>query len=397
MDNAAIAFWTGVLGFAWVFKPLWSPFLEVFPSRQRLVVFFELLSAVLLFGLALALHLPAWFGAAVALLGLLSVSSATHDIAADGVYIMSLSTRQQALWAGWQGAFFNAAKFVSFGGLTILAGVLSRSHGPVTAWSTIFGLLGGLMAVLGAWHLFMLPDPRSAVAAVPQRVGEIGRTLGEVLLDFFRKPGIWFAILFIVMFRAGEAQIQTIGPLFLRDARTAGGLALATDQVGFIYGGIGTAAFIGGSILGGWFTSRLGLRRAMLPLILAVNLPNLVFWWLASARPTDLALISGAIGVEMAGYGFGFVGVILFIMKVVAPGRYTTAHYALGTGVMQLGFVLFKMVSGSIQTAIGYEHFFLWVLACALPVIGLSFFLPASAGEPVAGSEPPAGTADVQA
>ena len=200
--------------------------------------------------------------------------------------------------------------------------------------------------------------------------------LRDVLIDFFRKPGVWWAVLFIILFRAGEGQIQTIGPLFLRDSRAHGGLGLSIDQVGVVYGTVATIAFLAGSVLGGYFTSWLGLKRAIVPLILAVNLPNLVYYYLALTTPTSLTLITALLCVEMFGYGFGFVGVILFMMQVLAPGKYQTAHYALGTGVMQLGFMLFKFLSGDVQVRLGYEHFFLWVLACAAPVLLLAIWMP---------------------
>lgn len=376
--NDQIGYWTALLGLAWAFKPLWSPFLEGVPSKRWLVIGLQTVAAGGMAGVAFALHLPAWFGVSLALLALLALNAATHDIAADGLYIANLSARQQAAYAGWQGAFFNAAKAASLGGLLMLVGHFEKSMSPQAAWTLVFAAMGVMMAAIAAWHVITLPEPpaASATGAPRQSLAQIGALLWDVLKDFFTKPGIWFAVLFIVLFRAGEGQIQTIGPLFLKDARSAGGLGLSTDQIGQAYGVVGTLAFLAGSVLGGYFTAWLGLRRAMFVLILAVNLPNLVFWWLGTALPTDLALISAALGVEMFGYGFGFVGVILFIMQVVAKGRYTTAHYALGTGVMQLGFMLFKSISGAIQVRIGYQHFFLWVLACALPVLLLSFFLP---------------------
>lgn len=373
VPNDQIARWTGLLGLAWVFKPLWSPFLEAAASKKKLVVGFQYLGAFGLGLVALALQMPAWFALTLAVLALVSFASATHDIAADGLYIASLSAKLQAAYAGWQGAFFNAAKFISLGGLVILAGYLERQMAPASAWSLIFAIIALLMVVLASYHLWALPA--TAAPAAAESRGDILRTLREVLVDFFNKPGIWLAILFIVLFRAGEGQVQTIGPLFLREARSAGGLGLSTDEVGIVYGTAGTVAFIVGSICGGYFTAWLGLKRALLWLIVAMNLPNLVFWWLSTALPTDLTLISLALGVEMFGYGFGFVGVILFIMQAVAPGKYQTAHYALGTGVMQLGFVLFKMISGDIQTALGYQTFFLWVVVSAVPVILLTRFV----------------------
>jgi len=380
VSNDQIAHWTGLLGFAWVFKPLWSPFLEAAPSKKMLVVAFEFAGAVGLALVALVLQTPSYFALSIALFACVAFSAATHDIAADGLYIASLSARQQAAYAGWQGAFFNAAKFLSLGGLAILAGNLEKVMSVANAWTLIFAIFGALMAALGAYHLWALPGTRNAPRADGGTAG-IAQVLGDVIVEFFRKPGIWLAILFIILFRAGEGQIQTIGPLFLREARDLGGLGLTTDEVGWVYGTAGTAAFLIGSVCGGYFTSWLGLRRAMFWLILAVNLPNLVFYFLSTALPSSLAVIATALGVEMFGYGFGFVGVILFIMQVVAQGKYQTAHYALGTGVMQLGFVLFKMISGDIQLALGYQRFFLWVLVSALPVLVLSRFIRLGAAD----------------
>jgi len=372
--NEQIARWTGVLGLAWVFKALWSPFLELARSRKRQVVFFQLLGGAALGALALVLQLPGWFGITIALLAVVSLASASHDIAADGLYIASLTARQQAAYAGWQGAFFNAAKFLSLGGLVILAGYLEARIGTSAAWTVVFCLLGASLAGLGLYHGWALPG---TLSPAPQAgsTRAVARTLVDVVKAFFAKDGIWMAILFIVLFRAAEGQIQTIGPLFLRDARAVGGLGLSTAEVGAVYGTAGTVAFLVGSIAGGYFTAWIGLKRAMPFLILAMNLPNFVFYYLSTAQPDALPVIAVALGAEMFGYGFGFVGVILFIMQVVASGRYQCAHYALGTGFMQLGFVLFKVISGDVQQALGYRSFFLWVLACALPVLVLSCFI----------------------
>jgi PAT family beta-lactamase induction signal transducer AmpG len=377
VPNEQIARWTGLLGLAWVFKALWSPFLELARSKKRVVVAFQMVGGASLAGVALALQLPAWFAVGIAFFAIVALASATHDIAADGLYIASLTARQQAAYAGWQGAFFNAAKFISLGGLVILAGHLETRIGVAPAWSVIFGLLGAAMAALGLYHLWALPatGERASGTSSSTSARGVAATLADVMRTFFAKRGIWVAILFIILFRAAEGQIQTIGPLFLRDAKEVGGLGLSTAEVGAVYGTAGTIAFLAGSIGGGYFTSALSLRRAMPWLILAMNLPNLVFYYLSVAQPSSLGVIALALGVEMFGYGFGFVGVILFIMQVVASGRYQTAHYALGTGFMQLGFVLFKVVSGDIQQALGYQHFFLWVIAAAVPVLVLSRFM----------------------
>ncbi|MQR01627.1 MFS transporter [Glaciimonas soli] len=373
--NEQIALWTGLLGFVWVFKPLWSPFLEVARSKKSIVLLFQFLGGAALGLLALALHLPTYFAASIALLALVAIASATHDIAADGLYIASLDAKQQAAYAGWQGGFYNVARFFSLGGLVVLAGYFEKRMDVAHAWSIIFGMLGAIMITLAAYHIWALPNANNVVRSDTSMRG-VYKTLQDVILDFFKKPGIWLAILFIILFRAGEGQVTTIGPLFLRAARAEGGLGLTTTEVGALYGTLATVAFIGGSILGGYFTAWLGLRRAMFFLILAMNLPNLAYFFLSTFLPTNFSVIAGALSLEMFGYGFGFVGLILFIMQEVAVGKYQMAHYALGTGVMQLGYVLFKIMSGAIQAALGYQHFFLWVLLSAIPVLLLSRIVP---------------------
>ncbi|MES2152746.1 MAG: MFS transporter [Pseudomonadota bacterium] len=380
MPNDEIGHWTTLIGSAWIFKPLWSPFLELASSKKLIVVAFELLGGACLGLVALALHMPSWFAACIGMLALVGIASATHDIACDGLYIASLDKKAQAQYAGWTGTFFNAGRFISSGGLLVLAGYLEKTSNVTSAWTVVFCILGAMLAALGLYNSWALPTAKN-VREPGHNAAAIARTLLEVIVEYFKKPGIWVSILFIILFRAGEAQVQTIGPLFLREARNLGGLGLSTSEVGAVYGTVGTIAFIVGSIAGGYFTSWLGLKRAILVLILAVNLPNLVFYFLSTALPTDITVIGAALSVEMFGYGFGFVGLILYMMQVVAPGRYQTAHYALSTGIMQLGFALFKYVSGDIQGALGYQHFFLWVLACAAPVALLSQLIPMSARE----------------
>ena len=372
--NDLIARWTGLLGLAWAFKPLWSPFLEMARSKKLIVVAMQFTGAAGLALMAVALQLPMYFAASIAVFFVLAYASATHDIACDGLYMASLSDKQQAAYAGWQGAFFNASKFLTLGGLLVLAGHLETRFGVFNAWSAIFVLLAVLLAALASYNAWALPGALNTDHA-DLNAASVMRTLLEVVKDFLQKPGIWLSILFIVLFRFAEGQVQTIGPLFLLEARDKGGLGLTTEQVGGIYGTVGTAAFLVGSILGGYFTSWLSLRRAMPVLIVAMAVPNAVFYYLSTALPADMVQIGTAVAVEMFGYGFGFVGMILFIMQTVAPGRFQTAHYALGSGVMQLGFIISKTISGDLQIKMGYEHFFLWTIACGVPALVLMFFV----------------------
>ena len=383
VPNDRIARWTGLLGLAWAIKPLWSPFLEMARSKKLIVVAMQFTGAVGLALLALALQMPFYFAASIGVLFLLAYASATHDIACDGLYMAALDAKQQAAYVGWQGAFFNASKFLTLGGLLVLAGYLEKSMGVFSAWSAIFVLLALLLAALASYNAWALPgslnpDHTQITAA------SILATLREVVVDFLRKPGIWLAMAFIVLFRFAEGQVQTIGPLFLLEARAQGGLGLSTEQVGGVYGTVGTGAFLVGSILGGYFTSWLNLRRAMPVLILMMAVPNLTFYYLSLTLPQDMWHVSAAIAVEMFGYGFGFVGMILYIMQAVAPGKFQTAHYALGSGVMQLGFIISKTIRGDIQLAMGYQHFFLWTIACGAPALVLLFFVKFPKAPPAA-------------
>ncbi|MDG0865012.1 MFS transporter [Pelomonas aquatica] len=375
VGNDQIARWTAVLGLAWAIKPLWSPFLELARSKKLIVVAMQYAGAAGLGLMALALHLPHWFGAAIVVLFLIAYASATHDIACDGLYMASLEPKRQATYAGWQGAFFNGARFFVTGVVLKLAGYLEGEMGVFNAWSSVFAMLCVLVAVLATYNARFLPGTLSTEHSDMTASG-VSALLKEVIIDFFKKPGIWLAVLFIVMFRFAEGQVQTIGPLFLLEARDKGGLGLTTGQVADVYGWVGTGAFLVGSVLGGYLTSRLGLKRAMPLLVIAMGVPNATFYYLASALPQDMAHIGAAVGVEMLGYGFGFVGMILYIMQAVAPGRFQTAHYALGSGVMQLGFIFAKSISGDIQIAMGYQQFFAWTIGCGLPALLLLLWVP---------------------
>ena len=374
VSNVTITATVSLLGLPWSLKPLWSPFLEMYRTKKFFVITAEFMGGTCLGLLALCLPLPGYFRYSVALLAAIAFCSSTHDIAADGLYIASLSSRQQAKYAGWQGAFYNIARFVSQGGLLILAGYLESRMAVVRAWMIIFGSVGLTLVLLSLFHARVLP--KGGAERHSRNLAEVLTTFWDVVISFFQKPHIGFLLLFVFLYRAGEGQVVKIGPLFLKAAREHGGLGLTTAQFGTIYGTFGTAAFIVGTVLGGYFAAWLGLKRALLPLILVMNLPMLTYFYLSTVLPTNSALITSAMSLEMFGYGFGFVGVMLLMMQEIAPGRYQTAHYAFANSLMNLGLVVPGAVSGWVQTKLGYEHFFLWVLISAIPAMTLARFVP---------------------
>jgi len=372
--NITITATVSLLGLPWSLKPLWSPFLEMYKTKKFFVVLMEFVGGVSLGLLALCLPLSGYFRYSIAFFALVAFCSSTHDIAADGLYIAGLSPKQQAAYAGWQGGFYNIARFFSQGGLLILAGYLENRMPAVRAWMVIFATVGITLVMLSLFHSRVLPP--GGEERHSRSLREMLATFWDVLVSFFKKPNIYFLLLFVFLYRAGEGQVVKIGPLFLKAARDQGGLGLSTTQFGTIYGTFGTAAFILGSILGGYFAAWLGLKRALLPLILVMNLPMLTYFYLSTELPGSAVLITLAMSLEMFGYGFGFVGVMLLMMQEIAPGKYQTAHYAFANSLMNLGLILPGAISGWIQMKIGYQHFFIWVLISALPAMVLSRFVP---------------------
>ncbi len=378
LGNDTIAFYTSWLLLPWSLKPLWSPLLEMFKTKKFFVVLLQFAGGVSLAAVALCLPSANFFRYTLMLFAVVAFCSATHDIAADGLYIASLSSKQQAAYAGWQGGFFNVARFFSQGALVILAGYLEARTDVRHAWMTIFAAMGLILVALSLYHSQILPT--GGGERITQTFREMAATFWDVVVSFFKKPNILLLLIFIFLYRAGEGQIVRIGPLFLVDKRAVGGLGLTTDQFGAIYGTFGTIAFIAGSVLGGYFTSWLGLKRALLPLICVMNFPMLAYYYLSTALPVNHAAITLAMSVEMFGYGFGFVGVILLMMQEIAPGKYQTAHYAFATALMNLGLMIPGTVSGRIQLALGYRKFFIWVLISAIPALILARFIPVRGG-----------------
>ena len=372
--NEVIALATSLLGIPWSLKPLWSPFLEMYKTKKFFVVFFEFAGGLSLGLLALCLPLPGYFRYSIALFAIVAFCSSSHDIVADGLYIASLTAKQQSAYAGWLGGFYNVARFFAQGGLIILAGFLEARMPIFRTWMIIFGGLGLILVVLGLYHAQVLP--RGGEERHSGSVAEVAQTYWDVVVSFFRKPNIILLLAFIFLYRAGEGQLVKIGPLFLKSLRADHGLGLSTAQFGTIYGTFGTAAFIAGSVLGGYFTSWLSLRRALIPLIIIMNLPNAAYVYLSMAMPSNFLAISVALSVEMFGYGFGFVGVTLLMMQEIAPGKYQAAHYAFANSLMNLGLVIPGALSGYVQKWMGYQKFFVWVLISAVPALLMARFIP---------------------
>ncbi len=388
IGDAQIALWTSLIMLPWTLKFLWSPFLEMFKTKKFFVVLTQLITGAGFALVALALHLSAFFAVCIALLAVIAFSGATHDVATDGVYMSELNKQDQAKYIGWQGAFYNIAKIVASGGLVWLAGWLLKYFGgvqgteeavrheaTVQAWMTVMLILAAVMVFLGVYHVRMLPSGGTAATGAASG-RETWNRLVEVIRAFFQKKHIWYYVAFIILYRLAEGFVMKIVPLFLKAERSVGGLGLGEQEIGLYYGTYGAAAFVLGSLLAGYYISHRGLSRTLFSLCCVFNLPFLAYTLLAIYQPENGMLIGSAIVLEYFGYGFGFVGLTLFMMQQVAPGKHQMAHYAFASGIMNLGVMLPGSISGFVSDALGYKAFFIFTMFATIPAFLITYFVP---------------------
>ena len=361
ISDTQITFWTSLIMMPWTLKFLWSPFLEMYRTKKFFVLVTELLSGILFGVVAFSLFFDYFFAISISTMAVIAFSGATHDIACDGVYMAELNKEDQAKYIGVQGAFYNVAKLVANGGLVALAGMLAEHFGAIegasidankgaysSAWMIIFAVIAAVMVLLGLYHIKMLPSTQHIV----------------------------YYIFFIILYRLAEGFIMKVAPLFLRASREVGGLGLSLTEIGTLNGVFGSAAFVIGSLLGGIFVARYGLKKTLFMLCCVFNLPFLAYTFLAVVQPTSLYLIGTCITMEYFGYGFGFVGLTLFMMQQIAPGKHQMSHYAFASGIMNLGVMLPGMISGYFSDLLGYRSFFIYVLIATIPAFLMTYFIP---------------------
>lgn len=365
ISNDDIAFYTSWLYLPWVIKPFWSPFIDMFRTKRWWTVSMQFIIGASLASVALTTHLPMFFQMSLAILWLMAFSSATHDIAADGFYMLALPQHQQAAFVGVRSTFYRLANIAGQGGLVYLAGALTELTGNVAyAWSVVLFVAAGLFLSLWAYHCFVLPRPVSdhKVVQSDHYVAEYFATFRA----FFVRKDILLVLGFILTFRLGESQLIKMVIPFLKDPALKGGLGLATKQVGVVYGTVGVLFLTLGGLLGGYLISKFGLKRCLWLMVFAVHLPDLAFVFLASALPQNIVVIGGCIALEQFGYGLGFTALMLY-MIMVSEGEHKTAHYAICTGLMAAGMMIPGLYAGKIQELLGYQHFFMYVCLMTLP------------------------------
>lgn len=365
VSNTDIALYTSWLYLPWVIKPLWSPLVELYRTKRFWIVGLQFVLGIALALVAFMLPGPFFFQATLAIFWLIAFSSATHDIAADGFYLLALPTHQQAAFVGVRSTFYRLAMISGQGGLVWLAGLLHEETGNVIhAWMWVFGLASAFFLIVAAYHAWSLPRPPSDTAQ--KKASHLAAGYFAVFAAFFRKKGIIAGLAFLLLYRFAEAQLLKLVVPFLLDGRETGGLGLSTQQVGLLYGTIGVIALTLGGILGGLAIARFGLRRMLWPMAALISVPNAVFVFLALGQPASAAVVATALAAEQFGYGFGFTAYMLYMM-LLAEGPHRTAHYALCTGFMALGMMLPGMAAGWLQEQLGYLNFFIWICLATVP------------------------------
>ena len=375
ISNTEIALYTSWLYLPWVIKPFWSPVVDLLKTKRFWIIVMQFFIGAGLAGVALTIPTDKFFQYTLAFFWLMAFSSATHDIAADGFYMLGLKEHEQAFFVGIRATFYRISFIAGQGLLVILAGQIEETSGNITyAWMVTFLLLAGLFVLFLIYHLFVLPYPKSDTKRSKVQFNKFFKEFIRTFSSFFKKKEILLILLFILFYRFAEAQLVKMASPFLLDKKDVGGLALTTSQVGLVYGTIGVIALSLGGILGGIAAAKKGLKFWIWWMLIAINLPNVVYVYLSYTQTSNFLLVNICVAAEQFGYGFGFTAFMLYLIYI-SEGEFKTAHYAIATGFMALGMMLPGMISGWIQEQLGYQNFFIWICISTVPAFIITKFV----------------------
>ena len=375
LSNTDITLYTSWLYLPWVIKPLWSPFVDMLKTKRWWIITMQLLIGAALAGVAFTIPGPWWLQGSLCFFWLMAFSSATHDIAADGFYMLGLDQHEQAYFVGIRSTFYRIATIFSSGLLVGLAGALQVLTRNIRySWSLVFYLMAGLFIALWLYHSWALPKPSEDGEKTQKTVSGILNEFKETLFTFFQKPQVWIGLCFMLFYRMPEGLLAKVSALFLVDVAHKGGLGLSDGEYGLVQGTVGVIGLTLGGILGGICASRDGLKRWLWPMVMAITLPDLVYVYLSYVLPSSLLVINVCVFIEQFGYGFGFSAYMLYLIYY-SQGNHKTSHYALCTAFMALSMMIPGLFAGALQEAVGYQVFFLIVVAaCSLTYI-VTWFL----------------------
>ena len=363
LSNTDITLYTSWLYLPWVIKPLWSPFVGMMKSKRWWIITMQLLIGAALAGVGFTIPGPWWLQGSLCFFWLMAFSSATHDIAADGFYMLGLEQHEQAYFVGIRSTFYRIATIFSSGLLVGLAGALQVLTRNIRySWSLVFYLMAGLFIALWLYHSWALPKPSEDGEKQQRSVEGILLEFRQTVVTFFQKPQVWAGICFMLFYRMPEGLLAKVSALFLVDLGSNGGLGLSDGEYGLVQGTVGVVGLTLGGILGGFAASRDGLKRWLWPMVLAITLPDLVYVYLSCVLPSNLLIINVCVFIEQFGYGFGFTAYMLYLIYY-SRGEYKTSHYALCTAFMALSMMIPGLFAGALQEAVGYRMFFIIVMA----------------------------------
>lgn len=364
LSNAEITFYTSWLYLPWLIKPLWSPFIDLIRTKRWWILAMQLLMGAAFGGVAFTIPTQFWLQGTLFFFWVMAFGSATHDIAADGFYMLGLDTHGQAWFVGIRSIFYRLANIFGQGVLVMIAGNLQVIYrGSVAfSWSLMFYGVAGLFIALWLWHSYILPRPEADAPRQDVSARVLARDFVGTIRRFFAKDQLWVAVLFMLLYRMPEGLLAKVSVLFLVDAGHSGGLGLSPQEYGLVQGTVGMIGLTLGGILGGFCAGRDGLKRWLWPMVCAITLPDVVYVYLSYMLPESIGVVSACVFVEQFGYGFGFTAYMLYLMYF-SRGQYQTSHYALCTGFMACSLMLPGLVAGWLQETVGYRVFFLIVMA----------------------------------
>lgn len=346
ISMAKMAFFTGWLYLPWVIKPFWSPFVDLIKTKRWWIVSMQFLIGLSMASVAFFLGTDFFFASTLAVFWIMAFFSATHDVAADGFYMLSLNSKKQAAFVGVRSTFYRIASVIGQGGLVMLAGYLEQSTGEVPlAWKYIFLILSAFFLFISFYHYRLLPVTSNDKPVSGVTWKTLLKDFGNTFITFIKKPYFFSAIAFMLLYRFPEALCIKLVQPFLLAPLDSGGLSLTTSQVGFINGTVGVIALLGGGILGGLAISKGGLKQWLWPMAISLTLPCVLYCVLAMVQTDNIVFISGAVAIEQFGYGFGFSAYMLYLIYF-CQGENSTSHYAFCTAFMALGMMIPGMFAG---------------------------------------------------
>jgi MFS transporter, PAT family, beta-lactamase induction signal transducer AmpG len=370
VDNASIAAWTSLLYLPWVIKMFWGPLVDTNSTKRNWIIFTQLAMTLCLASIAFSLHFTYFFYISLAAFFIGAFVSATHDIAADGFYLLSLTKKDQAGFVGIRSTFYRFSMIFGQGFIVWFAGWMEvKTTNIAASWTIAFSITACIYFILFVYHNFILPFPDIDTASSKKE-----NAFTEVFISYFKQEKIGIILAFIFLYRFGEAFLIKMATPFFLDKPGTGGLGLATQQVGIVYGTIGIGCLLSGGIIGGLIIKKYGLKRCLLPMTLIMQFPMLIYILMSIIKPSGY-FASPFVALEQFAYGFGFTAYMVYLMYLADKSKFKSAHYAISTGLMASGMMLPGYISGYLQQFLGYQNFFIVTALLGIPGVVISFFL----------------------